>query len=50
MIGLVYQKILLLFLNIDISVTIKVFDLRFSVSVLKIPLEGSLSHFFQFRS
>ena len=33
-------------MNIDISVTIQDFDLRFSVCVLKVMFEGSMSQIF----
>ena len=33
------------FFNMDISVTIYAIDLRFSVYILKVPLEGSLKFF-----
>ena len=53
MIRLIFQKMCILnhfyhfyFLNIDISVAIKVFDLKFSVCVLGIVFEGSMSQIF----
>ena len=41
---------LFLFFNKDISINIKVFKLRFSVCVLKVPLRGSMSQFLLYRS
>ena len=36
----------LLFFEHDISVTIKVFDLKLCVHILKVPLEGRVSQIF----
>ena len=36
------------FLNIDISVTIQVINLKIAMCVLKYPVEGSVSQFFFF--
>ena len=35
------------FLNINISVTIQVINLKFAICVLKYPVEGNFLHFFK---